>query len=210
MNIVTGSTPVRHFVCDDFVTPRPDWTVAPADAPVGVWECKYDNELERGKRTSRVVKGWVEYVLGRMHELETLRACAQLFGIPAYPDALLWGGGLQVLSPNGWLNCHLDGCVHPQRRDLRRAVQMVCFCHPEWYGSWGGDFAFFDPDGKVIGTVEPKPGRLLAFQNTDLAYHGVLPTSADAADRVTVASSLLTNAREGDTRTRALFLPKRG
>lgn len=207
MDATTDTTPVRHFVIDGFVEPR-EWWEAPKPDWIS-WEARYDNELERGKRTTRTVHGWSEGVLRRMHEIDVLRACSQLFGIAAYPDAMLWGGGLHVLSPNGHLATHLDGVLHPQRPYIRRAVQLVCFCTWKWKPEYGGRFYFADPLGEVVKRIDPLPGRLLAFETTDLAYHGVEKVAADAPERLTVTSSLLAQARESDTRKRALFMPPR-
>ncbi len=201
------TAPVRHFVWDDFVAPRADWVLPPPEW--GGWEARYSNDLERGKRASRDMVPWAADVLRQMHELDVLQACARLFGVGAFPDASLWGGGLQTLDPGGWLATHLDGNRHPKRPGLRRAVQLVCFVHPTWGGGWGGGFAFFRPNGDLVTKIDPVPGRLLAFENTDLAYHGVLPTAPGAAVRATVATSLLAEARPGDTRERALFMPMR-
>lgn len=206
MNVTTGTAPVRFFVCDDFVHPRPDWQVPGTDAPV--WEAIYDNDCERLKRTTRSLCGWAANVARQMQELDTLRTCAQLFGVPAYPDALMWGGGLQVIAPGGYLAPHLDGVRHPKRPNLRRAVQLVCFCHPTWSESDGGYLEFFAPSGEVAHRLAPLPGRLVAFENTDLAVHGVSRVTGPN-DRVTVALSLLADAREQDVREKAMFWPSR-
>lgn len=208
MTLTTGSQPVRHFVIDDFVAPRRDWTVPPADARV--WEARYDNDCERGKRTTRELSwgGWPADVMSRLNGIDVLRHCTNAFGVIAYPDSLFWGGGLQVLAPGGHLATHLDGVLHPKRPGLRRAVQLVCFCHPAWEPAWGGQFYLANPLGDVVCEFEAAPGRLIAFENTDLAYHGVCPV-AGPAERVTVATTLLADARPSDTRARALFLPRR-
>ncbi len=208
MHLTDGFAPVRHFVWDGFVSPRPDWTVAPA-SDAGAWEVQYSNDMERGKRTSRAVAGgWADFVLDRMHGAEVRTLCARTFGVPAVPDVTLWGGGLQVIEPGGRLGTHLDGARHPHRRHLRKAVQMVCFAHGEWEPEWGGQFYFADPLGNVVLRFDPVPGRLICFEQTDLAYHGVAPVTGPA-ERISVASALLADARPEDTRLRAMFLPSR-
>lgn len=207
MDVTVCPNPVRHFVIDGFVEPRAWWDVAPASTAV-CWEAQYDNDLERGKRTTRGVHGWSEDVVRKMHDVETLRACVRAFGVEAYPDGSLWGGGLQVIAPGGHLSTHLDGVLHPHRPHLRRAIQLVCFCSFSWEPDWGGRFYFADPGGDAVTWIDPLPGRLLAFESTDLSYHGVERVNGPA-ERVTVATSLLAPAREYDTRKRALFLPPR-
>lgn len=207
MNIETYGGPCRHFVIDNYVAPAGDWSVPPASDPI--WEAQYDSDVERGKRTTRETRGWSAEVVRRMLSPTLGALCGRTFGEPMAVDALLWGGGLQVTAPGGVLAPHLDGVRHPQRPGLRRAAQMVCFCHPVWREEWGGEFAFFTPTGDVWKVIEPVPGRLLVFENTDLSYHGVLPVRSIAAERVSVSCSLLAPSRPEDTRARALFMPFR-
>lgn len=208
MNITTGSHPVRHLVVDNFVAPAAEWSVPPPEW--AGWEVHYDSPFESGKRASRVMTPWASEVLRRMQDLDVMRACGQLFGTAMFPDTLLYGGGLQVTAPGGELGCHLDAAVHNLRPHLRRAVQVICFCHPRWEVGHGGQFAFFSPNGTVVQTFDPLPGRLVAFEAChDLSYHGTLPTAADAPERVSVCYSLLTEVRACDTRRRALFMPGR-
>lgn len=203
----TGTAPVRHLVWDNFVTPRADWIVPPPEW--GGWEARYDGELERNKRATRALPEWGRALIEKVLAPDVLRACVNLFGTSLEADPDLWGGGLQVTSGGGHLNPHIDGAVHPQRPHLRRAAQMVLFCHRSWRLEYGGDFAFYSPMGNPMKWIEPTPGRLVVFENTDLAYHGVEPTAPDAPERVTLTCSLLAPVRPTDTRCRALFLPAR-
>jgi hypothetical protein len=204
----TRTRPVRHLIWDGFVNPAADWAVPPADWHG--WEVRYTSEAERGKRTTRALGGWAAGVVRQITGPKVLTACRQLFGETLAPDPLLWGGGLQVTEPGGFLGTHLDGVIHPKRPGLRRAVQLVCFVHREWRADWGGRFYFADPAGDVVERIAAEPGRLIAFESdSDLAYHGVEQTLGDAPERVTIALSLLAPARACDTRCRALFLPRR-
>ena len=196
------------MIWDQFVEVRPDWTPPGPDWPS--WEAVYGNELEAGKRTSRTLFGGFAHVLAEMHHVDVLRKCAEVFRIPAVPDPTLWGGGLQVTAPGGFLGCHLDGVVHPRVEGMRRSVTMLCFCHPRWEAGWGGDFFLADQEGRPVLSVGAVPGRLVAFlSGDDRAVHGVAPVSGPC-ERVTVTTSLLSPLRPGDVRTRAWFLPNRG
>ncbi len=206
MRYATSNQPVRHFVWDKFASPQPDWCVPP---PGRAWEAFYDNDCERGKRTARKLTEWSEVVMEKMNSLEMVRHCHREFKLVCQPDRIMWGGGLQVIAPGGHLTTHLDGCLHPQARNFRRAVQMVCFCHREWEPEWGGQFYFAHSDGNPALLYDPVPGRLIVWEQTDLAYHGVMPVNGEV-ERVSVASSLLAPARETDTRLKALFMPNRG
>lgn len=203
---MSGTEPVRWFAIDDWCSPRTDWTV-PGSEWDG-WEARYDNDCERGKRTTRTLPNWALAVMNRLHCSNTLRDCARRFGFWGLPDPTLHGGGLHVTSPGGSLACHLDYDRHPHIQGKRRAVNLIVFTHPRWEADWGGEFYLADPMGKPVVTLSPQPGRLVAFETNDLSYHGVLPMTGPA-ERVSIAAYLLTDATPANTRQRALFLPVR-
>lgn len=199
--------PVRHVVWDDFVRPLSSWTVPDPSDPAA-WEVRYDNDFERGKLTTRKVPDWVRGVLGEINSARVLAMWTGFTHVVVQPDLYLHGGGLQVMVPGGHLNCHLDGIVHPMRH-WRRTAQVVCYCHTDWPKGAGGTFVLYDPDGNPVVEIEPTPGRLVVFENTDLAYHGVSRISPDAPNRVHISTSLLAPVGPDDTRTKALFMPTR-
>lgn len=207
-----GCDPVKWFVIDGWCEPRADWSVP--DSNWSDW-VKYDNDCERGKRTTRALWDWSETVLHRLHEPELLKLCASEFGFEATPDPTLHGGGLHVTAPGGKLTCHLDYDLHPNPtktealHNKRRAVNLIAFCHQQWEADWGGELYLANPSGQPLVEFEPKPGRLVAFVTNDLSYHGV-HTVRGPVDRVSVACYLLTSATGFNTRTRALFIPSRG
>ncbi len=206
MDMITGTDPVRWFRIDDWCHP-PALSEEPDLWFRGDW-VRYDNDCEKGKRTTTNVVGWAKTALDRMESPETLRACRGVFGFDAAPDPTLHGGGLHVTSPGGWLNCHLDYDRHPKLPSKRRAVNLIAFCHPVWEPSWGGEFYLADPMGNPVLKFTPTPGTLIGFETNDLSYHGVLPVTGPC-ERVTIASYLLTDATPANTRLRALFMPKR-
>jgi hypothetical protein len=207
----SGTAPVKWFTVDDWCDPEEGWVVPPAgDA---VWEARYENDCERGKRTTRALRGWDLTLLHRLQSPDTLRLCRDRFGFSALPDPYLWGAGLHVTEPGGFLQTHLDYSLNPDPHGLfgrprRRAVNLIAFCHPAWESGWGGEFYLADPLGAPAVTIDPAPGRLLAFETNDLSYHGVLPVTGPAV-RVSVACYLLADAAPADTRRRALYLPNR-
>lgn len=195
-----GGEPVRWVVRDGWadVSSLPP---VPAAAWPG-WEAGYDNDCERGKRTARVLDALPGYA-------GLLRRVAADPPGGTEPDPGLWGGGLHVTAPGGHLNCHLDYALHPKLPGKRRAANAVLFCHREWREEWGGKLYFADPLGNPIVWIDPVPGRLVVWENNDMAYHGVFPVRGPA-ERVTLCVSFLAPARPTDTRRRALFLPTRG
>lgn len=205
--MTSGFEPFRWWMMDEAfrvlpAPPPPDWDG---------WEARYDNDCERGKRTTRLSPLCAEMV----RALENRFLWFDLLGYPLDVDPHHHGGGLHVTAPGGHLSCHLDYDQHPLIPDRRRALNIVAFCHPKWERQWGGELYLADPGGQPIQVFEPCPGRVVAFECSDLSYHGVFPTAADAGERVSVAAYLLCDRelrRECDrpfTRRRALFMPNR-
>lgn len=205
--LTINTNPVRHWIEDDWadVSKLPE---IPGNWWAG-WEACYNNDVERGKRTARDIGMLAGY--GAL--ITRLRDCAATWshrlGYYLSDDPQLHGGGLHVTTPGGFLGTHLDYARHPHYRDKRRALNLILFTHPEWQSEWGGQFYLADTNGHPVVTIEPRPGRLLAFETNDLSYHGVKPVTGPC-DRVSLAVYYLADATERDTRTRALFIPNRG
>ncbi len=204
-----GTEPFRFWVLDDAaktlpvdVIPPPSW---------GGWEAHYENDCERGKRTTRQF-GSLPAVRGTLDALRSAESVAywsERVGLELEDDPTLHGGGLHVMAPGGRLAVHLDYDRHPvYHLPRRRALNIVAFLHPAWQSAWGGALQLCDPLGEPVVSIEPAPGRLVAFEVSDLSYHGVEPVTGPA-ERVSVALSLLAPAGPANVRLRALFLPTR-
>lgn len=185
-------------------------TVPLTDIPSGEWpgwEARYGGELEAGKRTAR--ENLPEPIFGIIGSLVTPQWinfwCDQL-GYAVLPDPLMWGGGLQVTDPGGSLAVHLDSDRQKKLPYWRRALSVVAFIHPEWDGSWDGHLTLCNPYGNKVEEFAPMPGRLVAFECSDISYHGVLKT---LRTRVSIATAFLAPASERNTRVRSLFIPSR-
>lgn len=170
------------------------------------WEASYDNDVERGKRTTRD--------LSAVPDVACLRAAVDavpweaFLGYGTTPDPTLHGGGLHVTAPGGYLGCHLDYDLHPKIPARRRALNVIAFLNPVWRPSWGGGLVLCDPLGAPVRRFYPRPGRVVAFEVSDLSYHGVEPVRGPA-ERVTLAVYRLAPAGPANTRRRALFFPNR-
>lgn len=200
MNVYSGTRPVRWWTVDG--DPLPSLEGLPSKEWDG-WEARYDNELERGKRTAR-------------HGAEYWRLTAEFFaddstlwgritGIAGLThDETLHGGGLQVMEPGGYLSPHLDADYHAVQPAKRRVLSLVKFLNPTWCEEWGGAFILCDPNGNMVTRIYPDPGKTVAFETNDLAFHGVEQITGPV-ERVTAAKSFWVWAG----RTRSLFLPNR-
>lgn len=210
MNVFHGTKPVRWWTVDGEalaslgVIPGKFW---------GGWEVKYENDLERSKRTTRDVAGpWLPIyddppcrpVLDGFFADDS-ELWGRVTGITGLThDETLHGGGLQVMEPGGYLSPHLDCDFHPVQPAKRRALSLVKFLNPTWEKEWGGALVLCDPNGNMVTRIVPTPGTTVAFETTDLAFHGVEPITGPM-ERVTAAKSFWTWAG----RTRSLFLPNR-
>lgn len=170
----------------------------PIALPNVEWEAVYDNDLERGKKTTRrYAHPFFDDDSARWSEVTGIRGLRH--------DATLHGGGLQVMEPGGHLAVHLDYDHSPVVPAMRRALSVVAFMNDEWLPEWGGAMVFCSPSGDVMERIYPAPRLVVAFACDDLAYHGVERVTGPEP-RITLAKSFLVPAG----RTRAVFLPMRG
>ena len=206
MNPICGDDPVRWWQWDAWCKPCRMESI-PAPGAV-CWEVSYDNDCERGKRTSRQLQDPLERVQVVLESDASIAAWVEYLGYAVCADPTHHGGGLHVTAPGGWLNTHLDYDLHPIVPGRRRALNLIAFLNPVWEESWGGAFVLTDSLGVVRKRVFPAPGRLFAFEVGDLSYHGVEPVTGPE-ERVSCACYLLAKTTGRETRKRAMFFPKR-
>lgn len=213
----SGVTPCRWWLWRDAV---------PAVDPVLIsklpgawwsgWEARYDNDVERGKRSLRdpyALPPVFAEILTRMQSDSWLRRVSGLLGYEVENDPSLHGGGLHVTDPGGYLGTHLDYAAHPFLPGKERRVNLIAFLNPVWRKEWGGELRLCDPLGRVVKQFLPEPGLVVGFETGDESYHGVNPILKDekglVPPRVTTAVYYLSDLRPGVTRQRALFMPSR-
>lgn len=204
MGLRAGTEPCRWWIEDGWCEP-PSLALPPPESDL--WEARYSNDCERGKRTTRRVEGPVLAPLFARLRAAAAKWSARL-GYAVEDDPTLHGGGLHVTEPGGVLAVHLDYDRHPLIAGRRRALNLIAFLHPRWDPEWGGALILCDSAGRVVQRIEPVPGRLAAFEVGDLSYHGVERVTGPA-ERVTAAVYYLSEAGPSNTRERALFMPAR-
>lgn len=208
--MVSRDAPYRHWVIDDWCEPIPP---AMIDRHIGpVWEASYANDIEQGKRTARDPSWMPEpcaQTLARMTAPGSVGFWSRITGITLQADPTNHGGGLHVMDGGGWLGGHIDYAAHPKLPGLERRLNLIAFLHAEWEWAWGGQLLLMDPAGKTVAEINPQPGRLVAFETSDVSYHGVRQISQHRGPRVSVACYMLSTIRPGVTRSRALFFPNR-
>lgn len=129
-------------------------------------------------------------------------------------DDTLHGGGVHVAGPGGHLGQHVDYALHPRLNPPReRRLNLLVYLVPEWRPEWGGATVLHGEQGEARWQelVYPAPGAALAWEPSDLSYHG-MQRVADGCPvlRASAAVYYVAPARKSAVRRRALFTPPRG
>lgn len=177
------------------------------------WEVSYDNDVEHGKRTSRYFDEMIpelQTAFSKLRHPDTVAAFAGLTGIPSLmDDPAAHGAGLHCSVHGSFLQVHTDYEVHPIYEGKERRLNLILFMHHEWDPAWGGELLLCDATGRAVVAIEPKPGRLTAFECGPGSFHGVRVINGKQAVRLSCAVYYLADARETAIRRRAMFLPNR-
>lgn len=170
----------------------------------------YDNDCEKNKRTTIENVGdiWAMMIsiLQSNRFVETLKDITGVTSLQS--DDSLHGAGCHITYPEGWLQPHLDYALHPKKA-LERRISLVLFLNPVWDERWGGRLEFLDDSMAAQSAFYPAKGRIVLWEASDIAFHGVQKLASDATQRVTMVSYYLADPRPNTTRKRALFVPKR-
>jgi len=97
----------------------------------------------------------------------------QLTGITGLvPDPHLYGGGLHLILPGGFLEVHADFNRHPLT-GLQRRLNLLIYLNRDWSESYGGALELWDAGmaGPPV-VVPPVFGRCVLFATTDTSFHG--------------------------------------
>lgn len=152
----------------------PDLTrAAEASFPDADWPhwVRYESDIER----KLTCPAWHQFPAPIWQMLERMgRYSMEHFTAKVLiPDMGLWGAGMCAIPPGGSLDVHLDADRHP-RTWRRRLYTMIVFLNSEWQSEWGGCLQLYNYERAApIVSIEPQRGRLIVFENTPHAYHGV-------------------------------------
>lgn len=170
--------PIRHWVVDELV-PTEMALAAYEATPPADWPhwARYNNDCERRKRTCNqrqlLPQPWAT-LLNALNSLDMVVAVSRIANLEVEADDGLYGAGIHVTDPGGWLQPHLDYAACPHRPGMERRLNMVLFLNPEWKPEWGGAFAFYDDLGREAhNRVMPAFNRAVIWEASDVAFHGV-------------------------------------
>lgn len=207
-----AAEPFRHWIIDDWFQPCSVDEVPVADWRG--WEVSYDNDVERGKKTSRAwdwMPARLRTAFLRMRHPDTVDAWSKLTGIPSLiDDPIAHGAGLHYSGAGAFLQAHLDYELHPELEGKERRLNLILFMHPIWRPGWGGQLLLCDAWGKAKVEIDPVPGRLAVFECGPASYHAVRVIHPSVTvPRLSCAVYYLADARPTATRRRALFMSNR-
>ena len=205
------ASPFRHWIVNNWFTPLKPERVA--DAMLHHWQVSYDNDVERGKKTSRdfiTMLPELQEAFATLRSKTTVDSFSRLSAIPTLiDDPIAHGAGLHLSVEGSFLQAHVDYELHPTVLSKERRLNAILFMHHEWQPEWGGQLLLCDMSGKAIVAVDPAPGRLVIFECGPSSMHAVRVITHKQAVRLSCAVYYLADARASAVRTRAIFLPNR-
>jgi hypothetical protein len=159
--------------------------------PPSAWH-RYDSPDERGKRACHqpdYMGALTREILAYFTSQPGVMLVESLTGLTGlFPDPSLYGGGVHVTDPGGFLGLHLDNEIHP-RTGMHRRLNLIIYCTPKWYPDQGGNLELWDRDreGPVV-EIAPYFNRTVLMATDCHSYHGhPQPTAATAPPRKSLA-----------------------
>jgi hypothetical protein len=134
------------------------------------------------RRSNRAVKAYspspagptARAILDRLLADDVRNLLTALTGISdLVVDPTRWLGGLHVLAPGSFQKVHRDFARHATR-DLWHRVNVLVYLNSGWRSQWGGQLELWDPEmAECRELIEPTGGRLVVFESTPEALHGI-------------------------------------
>jgi Rps23 Pro-64 3,4-dihydroxylase Tpa1-like proline 4-hydroxylase len=177
-----SAEPFPHLVLDDFA---PEETLRAVVAGFDevhddAW-VRYDDLDERGKRAcnkSEAMPAACRDFLSLLTSPSAATICQLLTGIDGLvSDPTLYGGGLHVTEPGGFLGVHLDNERHPTT-GLARRLNLIVYCTDwslvgGWQDEWGGQLELWDRAcSRVVKRIAPLFNRAVLFETSQQSFHG--------------------------------------
>ena len=172
--------PYEHIVLDDFFPLELAECCLENFPPLSdeSWEHQNDVQIEVKYRSTwesefDIPPGIVDAVR-IMNSSILLSAISEGIGIgKLIPDPYYSGGGLNVTSPGGMLDVHVDGNYH-DATGLNRRLNAILYLNRNYKKDWGGEFGIYNNTGEnCVKKIEPLFNRLIIFNTHDKSFHGL-------------------------------------
>jgi Rps23 Pro-64 3,4-dihydroxylase Tpa1-like proline 4-hydroxylase len=116
-------------------------------------------------------------VVAHVHSPVMVERIRELTGIDDIePDPNLYGGGLNLVEPGGFLDRHVDYNWSSERQQYR-ICNLILYMNRGWKPGHGGELELW-ADGELARKVEPRFNRAVLFTCTRDAMHGYGPVKA--------------------------------
>jgi Rps23 Pro-64 3,4-dihydroxylase Tpa1-like proline 4-hydroxylase len=176
-HIFANAEPFPFLVIDEFLPAELLYAAAgefdyvSADAWV-----RYESADEHAKRTCHRMEAMgqaCQQIIACLTNPTAAKIAGWITGIDDLEsDPTLYGGGLHVTEPGGFLGIHADNERHPLT-GLARRLNLIVYCTPNWRPEWGGELQLFDRAcTRPVLAIEPIFNRAVLFETGPRDYHG--------------------------------------
>lgn len=178
----SSAEPFPHLILDNFAPEATLHAVAAGfeQVPDEAW-VHYDDLDERGKRACNrceAMPSACREFLALLSGPAAATVCQWITGSDTLvSDPSLYGGGLHVTEPGGFLGVHLDNERHPAT-GLARRLNLIVYCTDwsaagGWHDEWGGQLELWDRAcGRVVKRIAPLFNRAVLFATSQHGFHG--------------------------------------
>lgn len=167
--------PYPHTVIDQLF--EPEWAAAiAASFPTVDHRWHRRHHLHSDKHTFDrygEMPSTIRKAIAALHGPRFMDLLAQVADVERLePDWDLFGGGMHVTQPGGFLDVHADFQVHPTT-GARRVLNLLAFFNPGWQASWGGYLELWTPDMQECAvSIAPLHNRAVLFATSATSFHG--------------------------------------
>lgn len=178
-----SSGKIRHCFVDDVLPVRIAQQIRSA-FPIGS-EMQSRRTLREFKHVAAQMDQYDSILEEAVYAFQDPRVVAlvgEITGLQALePDALLYAGGISMMSKGHFLNPHIDNS-HDKGRELYRVLNLLYYVSPDWKRENGGNLEVW-PNGvrdKQV-TIDSRFNRLAIMVTNKTSWHSVSPVLTDAA-----------------------------
>ncbi|WP_246375900.1 2OG-Fe(II) oxygenase [Gluconacetobacter takamatsuzukensis] len=213
-----AARPFPHLIIDDLF---------PAAWLLGILkECHEDRNLrwksfdtalqkKRGTEPDSDFPPYLQRYFDFVNSGPFLRLLTRLTGIESLlPDPTLYGGGLHVVSGQGFFDLHVDFQHHP-RTLLTNRLAIITYLNEEWDQACGGNLELWEiaPARRAVEII-PHFGRTVLMAQSAIAAHGHPTPILPGRERIAVIAYFYTSdpatLRIDRRRTSTLYVPRTG
>lgn len=182
--------PFPHLVIDSVFRQLAEISAEIDQMPQDAWH-RYDSPDEQGKRACHHLEHMGPETRRLLAELTSepgVKLVEHLTGLTGLsPDSSLYGGGVHVTEPGGFLGLHLDNEVHPNT-GMHRRLNLIIYCTPNWQDFWGGELELWDRERRSAAVkIAPLFGRCVLMETASHSYHAAAATWTNAPPRKSLA-----------------------